>query len=402
MIRRLAFLLCLFALPAGAADFGLRGFLDARLVAPASTRSFVDGGPGKTRYGAGDDPWQFGGLGLQAHWQAAPEWLLHASAQWQRGDDPGAELVEAFVRWRPVSLTPWRQSLRFGWMFPPVSLENDGLAWTTRRTLTPAAINAWLGEEVRALAAEWRLERRGDRRALEWLAALHLGNDPTGELLAARGWSLSDLYSGVGGSVREPDNLGSAPPYRFDPYVEMDQRLGWYAGFAARSEGRGSLSLLRYDNRADPSRETHFQGNEIYAWRTRFWALGLATRTGELEWIAQAMRGDTLVRPSPRFYTATEFDAACLLASREHGAWRWGARLDWFSTHQSPPTLATPVHEHGRALTVALLWRPTPQWRVGLEWIRIDSERSDRGELGAPTRAIESQVQLSLRRFFGS
>ena len=121
-------------------------------------------------------------------------------------------------------------------------------------------------------------------------------NDPAGELLAARGWSLSDLTSGIGSRVREPDvyatDNGAPVPLRFNPFLENDGRTGWYAGGSWRAPGRGGITLLRYDNEADPS--THSGGaSPVFSWRTDFWSLGAEADVGDVVLLGQAMTGST-------------------------------------------------------------------------------------------------------------
>lgn len=391
----------LLAPPVQAQDFNLRGFLDYRLVDSAESRSFVDGGLGKSRFGSDTSPLQFGGIGVHASYTPAAQWLALVDIQTQSTDEQTVDALEAYVRYRPVSTTPWRWSTRAGWFFPPLSLENDAIGWTTSRTLTPSAINSWIGEEVRVLGNEWRVERRRPGGAIGAVAAVYLGNDPTGELLAARGWSLSDLYYGPGSSVREPDNLDESPPYRYDPFVEIDHRLGWYAGLDWHDDARGRLSLLRYDNRADPATSTEFGADhEVYSWHTWFWALAGATQIGEVELLAQAMTGGTEIKPSPFFSTETEFSAGYLLAAWSRGDWQGAARIDVFTTQQLPETLSSPANEHGNALTLALNWRPLPWLRMSAEWLRADSSRTLRPELGDPERVVDTQLQLGARVLF--
>src|SRR6185437_13141958 len=153
--------------------------------------------------------------------------------------------------------TPLRWSFKVGEFFAPVSLENDAIGWTSPWTLTPSAINSWIGEEFRTIGAEARIEWRGAAQSVEGIVALVRNNDPAGELLAARGWSLSDLTSGVGSRVREPDVYAvdnfATVPLRFNPFLENDDRVGWYAGGRWKANGLGGLSFLRYDNEADAS-----------------------------------------------------------------------------------------------------------------------------------------------------
>ena len=396
-----AMLLLLSACGSAAAELELHGWLDLRAVHPGDTPGWVDGGLGKLRWDGSGDGARFGGAAVQAHWTPQSALLLSASAQVQDTDRGTADLVEAWARWRPVSTTPWRHSLRAGLFFPQVSLENDALAWTSPYTLTPSAINSWVGEEIRSLGLEYRLERRGPRDTLEAALALFGGNDPAGELMAVRGWSLSDLVYGLGSSIRTPDLSArdAPPPRRFDPFVEVDDRIGWHGELAWRRGERARFTLMRYDNRADPSTTTVFEGHEIVSWRTRFWSAGGLLRSGGLVWIGQGMVGDTEIRPSPFFRTETGFWSAFLLAARDAGRWRPALRLDLFGTREHPSD-GDGVREHGRALTAALGWRPRPWLRVTAELVHLRGARSERILAGLPERFSGTQLQLSFRTYF--
>src|ERR1700694_5736595 len=141
-----------------AQDFQVHGFADLRLIAAPDEQSWDRGGLGKTRYGGGNDGARFGGAALTATWQATPQLLFVTDLRYQPQDHAPTSLIEAFVRYRPVSTDAWRWSLKAGEFFPPISLENEGIGWTSLWTLTPSAINSWVGEELRTLGAELRVE----------------------------------------------------------------------------------------------------------------------------------------------------------------------------------------------------------------------------------------------------
>ena len=54
-----------------------------------------------------------------------------------------ADLVEAFVLYRPELSEKVRLRLRGGAFFPPISLEHEGPAWTSAYTITGSAANSW-------------------------------------------------------------------------------------------------------------------------------------------------------------------------------------------------------------------------------------------------------------------
>lgn len=388
-----------------AQDFQWHGFLDVRAVVPASETSWLEGGLGKTRFGGGDRvKVRLGSAVLAGTWHFAPSWIAVAEAQVQSSVHPHVDLLDAFVRFRPVSTTPWRWSAKLGAFFPPISLENDGVAWTSTWTLTPSAINSWVGEELRTFGAEVNVEHRGAGSTLEAGAAVFGSNDPAGELLAARGWSLSDATSGLNASVREPDVFASLTessiPVGYQPFDEIDHRLGWYAHVTWKAPAYGQLTLLRYDNRADPARFEHYEDRDVFAWHTRFWSLGAKTRVGDVVLIAQAIDGDTAFEPAPNFYLETKFHAGYVLAGWGRGAWQPALRIDLFSLRQLPDFLSAPLSEHGHALTFALNWRPRDWLRVTGEVLRIDSTRNQRALEGLDPHQIDNQAQISARLLF--
>lgn len=127
--------------------------LDVRVAAADGEPSFLRGGAGKLdASGGGGDLAARPVLNL-----ATLIWRLnlggdvsaYVSAQAQTHQEDAVELSEAFLAWRPTPHDPTRVSARAGLFWPPFSLEHDGVAWTTTRTLTPSAVNTWIAEEVK-------------------------------------------------------------------------------------------------------------------------------------------------------------------------------------------------------------------------------------------------------------
>ena len=148
------------AAPALAADFSFNGYGDFRLVAPPSTGSYLDGDLGKLRYGTDDEVFQPGDIVGEGRVTIVPELMATATARINTQYGPAVDLIEGYVRYRPVSTTAWRWSGKVGAFFPPMSLENDQIGWTSFWTITPSAINSWVGEELRTIGAEGTLEWR--------------------------------------------------------------------------------------------------------------------------------------------------------------------------------------------------------------------------------------------------
>jgi hypothetical protein len=401
--RVLALLLCGAALPAmaRAQDLHAQGFVEARAVSSSlDDASWTDGGLAKTRYGEGDPALAFAGA-LSLSWQASASLLAVVDLQAQPQASPQLGVVSAYLRWRPVSTSRWRWSARAGAFFPPVSLENDGVGWTSRWTLTPSAINSWVGEELRTIGAEARLEHRSERfGSIEGGMSVFKWNDPAGDLIAARGWALGDVTSPLNATVREPDAGNGGDRIGYKPFVENDGRPGWHADLQWTSASGLRLRLLRYDNRADPNSESEHAGREVYSWRTRFDSFGAELPRGQWVLAGQWMDGSTIIEPVPDLYFDTRFRAAYLLAARDAGKWRPALRYDRFRIRNVPDFAANPMDEDGHAWTLAMNWRPSDAWRLTGEWLRVDSRRGQRAFQGLPARQREQLLQLSLRYQF--
>ncbi|CAN5387654.1 hypothetical protein BH10PSE4_BH10PSE4_15660 [soil metagenome] len=131
----------------------LSGVVDLRLDGADGETAWIDGGLGKARFGDGGKP----ALG-----EASIVWNPRFStglgavviAQSQQGQDRVVDVGEAYLTYRADLASRVRLSGRAGLMYPPISLEHDGLEWSVPDTITPSAINSWVAEETKALAVE--------------------------------------------------------------------------------------------------------------------------------------------------------------------------------------------------------------------------------------------------------
>jgi len=405
MKRRLVLLLVACASPlASAQDFHAQGFIEARVPSyDGNEVSWTEGGLGKLRFGQGSDSVEPAGA-LSVSWQASESVLAVVDLQAQGQASPNLGVISAWVRWRPVSTSAWRWSLRAGAFFPPVSLENDGVGWTSRWTLTPSAANSWVGEELRTIGAEARLEHRGAHGSIEGGLALFRWNDPAGELIASRGWAMGDVTSPLGARVRQPDAYSDPiflpAPVRYKPFVENDGAVGWHADLEWRGSNGSLLRGLHYDNRADPSTYSDQLGRELFSWHTKFDSVGVEVPVGPVLLVSQWLGGSTSIEPVPDLYIESRFDAAFLLASWERGAWRPALRYDDFRVRQDPDFIGDLLEEDGHAWTAALNWRPRESLRITAEWLRMDSRRGQRVLDGLEPRQREDLLQLNLRYQF--
>jgi hypothetical protein len=383
--------------PAAAADFQFEGYGDVRLVAPPVTESYLDGELGKLRYGSGDDNFQLGDLVGQGRVLITPELMATATARAEQDYGPALNLLEAYIRYRPVSTNAWRWSVKVGAFFPPMSLENEQVGWTSFWTITPSAINSWVGEELRIIGAEGTLEWRRESGTLTLAGAVFGDNDPAGVMIADRGWTFDDRYTGLFGPQRLPDAsaFGSAPPVYAHLFTEIDNRPGWYLDLSWEPEDIGGFEVMRYDNEADP-RDT--QGDQI-AWHTRFWDIGFQKQLGKLTLLSQGMSGATTIEPSPFFHQTTDFRSAYALAGYDMDEWWAAARVDVFQT-RTTASFPSDLDEDGHAFTLSLSWLPKKWLRFTAELLSVDDTRQERLVEGDPAHAVETQFQFLTRVYF--
>ena len=102
-------------------------------------------------------------------WTPRFSWSLGGTvvATAQQGQDQAVDLSEAFLTYKPLLGGGTRIVARAGLFWPPVSLEHTGPEWRVRDTITPSAINSWIGEEVKVGGLEAQVDSSGRRRTAE-------------------------------------------------------------------------------------------------------------------------------------------------------------------------------------------------------------------------------------------
>lgn len=381
----------------------ISGVVDARVVAADGEASWIDGGFGKLRFG--DEA----GVRLA---EAAVAWnprftdSLSAvvTAEFQDGADPHIDISEAYIAWRGDP-GPVRFSARAGLYWPTLSLEHDGLLWTVPDTLTPSAINSWIGEEVKVVGAE--VTARGDLfgQSLSGTVGVFGYGDTAGTLLSFRGWALHDLKNTAIGVMPLPP-LSPYMAARQAPFttslLELDHRAGVYGRVEWAPSPNLTLDLFGYDNRGD--RTSNNDDNE-WAWDTRFAAVGLSWRVdGRTTLRAQALDGVTLMgfRSSAlnQIWVDVGFTSAYVSATREMGPGALTGRLDAFATDDHTLTVLDNNDEDGWAATVAWRWDLTPRASLVFEAVRVESDRPSRALAELEPRQVQMQAQTALRYAF--
>ena len=390
--------------------------LDLRAAHGSDQVSWLDGGLGKTRYGArengGRDVLALAQTSLVADAKITEIFAAHVQLNFDAEPDAASRrarvgLVEAFATFRPEPSPRVRLRFKGGMFFPPLSLEHTGKAWSTVHTITPSAVNAWLGEEVRATGLEATAAFRPGRHELSATAAVFSNNDPSGTLLSWRGWAMHDRQTAAFDELPIPPlaSFRADGPFRnhepWDaPIREVDGRLGYYYGAAWSMDDAYELRASFWDNNADPTAFDGFQ----YGWYTEVWSFGgRAELPGDATVIAQYMDGTTEMGDLGGGVLAVDnrFRAAYALVTAGFGRHRVTGRYDWFDVEDRDVlAVEDPNDEDGHAWTAAYLLTLHDTTRVAVEWLRVTSTRPSRADLGLDAKATETQLQASLRLRF--
>jgi len=386
---------------ARADDFTWAGYIDGRLIAPPHEVSWLKGGLGKLRFGSPDGSvdLRFADAIADLGWHATPELSLTTSLRIEPDQRTGVDALEAYASYRPHADGAWRWSLKTGAFFPPLSLENNDIGWSSVYTLTPSAINSWVGDELRTIGAEGAIARRTQIGTVTLLGALYTRNDPAGVLIAERGWTLDDRPTGLFETVHEPnaslEHMRRAAPDRTPLFLEIDGRPGWYAGGAWDLPGVGHAQFLYYDNDAMPTAHE----SDYFTWHTQFWSEGVRSNIGDATILFQNIAGSTTVEfRAPSTWT-TNFWSSYALASYDLGDWRLSLRGDLFGTAQDA-AFWNSFGEHGRAVTASVAWAPLDWLKLTAELIALDATRLERVAEGLAKEEVDDQFQLSARVSF--
>jgi hypothetical protein len=393
-------LLCsvvLWASAVGAQDrVSVNGDFDLRWVHATGDPSYLNGGLGVLRFDPEHEGIEFGRAFLAPNFRVTDIVAVRAviDAYGDHDRNP-VDLSELYIDVRPFPTTAIRWHARVGAFFMPVSLENRGIGWTDVYSITPSAVNTWLGEELRTIGAEvearWLGASIGYLGDVALVAATYGWNDPAGALISQRGFALTDRPSNLFGGL-------GRPPTRF--YYEIDRKPGYYSGLSWRHHDRLEVRVLRYDNHGDPGAATETGGG---AWRTRFSSLGARLEpSAHWTFIAQYLDGNTAVGADSagenQFYM--NFHADFALASFDWARQRLTARYDDFHTHQLSGFFGPPSNEAGHSWTFAWSHEWSDHWQIVAEWLRVTSRFPPRLALGESALQVESQVQLAARYHF--
>ena len=404
----------LWASPASAGDlklftsdsFQLSG--DVRLVAVDGEKSWLDGGLGKLRSGSD------GGLRVRPQlgnaslvWTPQFAWSLGAIVvgSLQGGERTEVGLSQAYLSFKPMRGTELAFSARAGLMWPPVSLEHEGADWHVKDSITPSAINSWMGEEVRPVAAEATLAANLGEHKLRATAAVMASNDTSGTLLTFRGWALHDRTTLA--FRRQPlpplddEVAGYQAPFThplLDIHNGFAHRPGYYAKLAWQPPIPIRLELFRYDNRANPE---DINADLEWGWRTQFNNVGAVAELGRAtELKLQAMDGRTrmgfIEEGETRPWVDNNFRSAFVMLVHQLGSVGLATRIEAFDTHNRGSDVDGEYDDKGWSAMLAAR-RDWTHFTGLVELLHVSSKREDREEIGLHRRQRQTQLQAEVR-----
>jgi hypothetical protein len=391
----------LLAAAGPAAADGFEASADVLAVSSSGTTSYLNDGLGALRFDSDHQGVQLDNLrfGYRGTFDQIVHFSTEAVSYGDRDSNP-VDLTEAFAEIRPFPHGPWRSRLKIGAFYAPISLENRLPGWRSAYSLSPSAINTWVGEELRTFGAEYQLDWLGRQRGHGWEltagGSMYGWNESAGELMSERGWAVHDRQSTLFAK------FGNA-----QPGAVADERLltaaganraGYYINATARYLDSFEVRVLHYDNRANPAAYSEQANN--YPWQTQFNSAGVRWTPDE-HWslISQWLRGSTCSDSEDEEYYCWNFESEFLLLSWQYGANRLSGRYDRFDMHQSEPLddIDDGYRDQGHAWTFAYQRDVNRYLSVALEFIQVDSRLNERLEFNLPESAVEREFELALR-----
>jgi hypothetical protein len=387
----------------------ISGYLDIRGGVADGDQTWLKGGYGKARYG-GDRTGntlgrlEVGEAGLVWHPRFSQLVGAVVHLEYEPGADHAIDIVESYLTFKTPPDAALRLSGRAGVFYPPVSLEHDRFAWTVDHSITPSAINTWIGEEIKVAGLEGTVRQSLGPGDLSFTASAFEADDTAGTLLAFRGWALHDQEATVFGSFPMPTDAPMRQSFfgYQDPFTrsmdEIDDRVGFYGQVAYTTDNGFSLSATHFDNAGN---RLALDGKQ-WGWATRFTNFGASFKPApQATVLAQYLTGETRTGWSmPQVVIDANFSAFYVLGAWDFGLAELTARYDDFRVDDQSFIAQDNENETGSAITLALGRQLTRHLLGRLELMQIDSDRPQRADAGLDPKDRQTVFQTSVRYDF--
>jgi len=382
------------------------GAIDTSYDSGSDSVSWLNKGWGITRFDKYDDNLSISRAAFTGRVDFTNSWSVFGVAQYVSDPKATFGFTEAYFQYQPIA-KGYQFSAKIGALYPKMSLENTGFAWSSPYTYNFSALNAWLGEEVRAIGTELTIKRPARRFRSKYDVSFHTaifkGNDPAGTLIAWRGLLPHDRQTHLN------ERIGFAPLYSLQkpqlskqwqhsaPFHEIDGRFGFYAGAHIEYFKKHSLRVYWYDNNADPAAINESIGQ--YAWDTKFLSVAWKSKlTKHTHFVVQAMSGSTTMGPGRGI--DNNFNSWFLLLSHKWQNYRFSTRYEQSKVIDKDNWTFDPNASDNQALTLHVSRSLYDKWRVGLELIYSDSWLSYRYKSGLPLDVINKSWRTTISYTF--
>ncbi len=316
------------------------------------------------------------------------------------------EITELYWQYRPLYASTMRSRWRVGFFYPKLSIENRGSVWSSLYNLNYSAINSWIGEELRTFGVEgrwsWKIDKSANEKAplkLNLTASAFAYNDPTGAILAWKGWSNHDLQSGINNKLpfAAPAGVAAADNIQansFQSFREIDGRPGGYIGLGLSRKRSFKVEWFHYDNQAE---DTAFEDGH-YAWHTTFNHISAHYfLTKELEAFGQYIRGRTSMGNG---FVDNRFESAFIAISKSQGPHRLSARFERAIVDDLDNTPLDDNKEAGNSFNLNYSYYLAPHWKFSSEYQQRRSRQARRSYRQEPIYVKEEQLSFSARYYF--
>lgn len=383
------------------AETKFRGLLQSQIaIAADDEASYLERGTGLLRYDD-DNRFDLAHAMLEIKSELGNNFSLHGILNHTIRPKPFTNITQLSLKYKPIWSAKYRYQFRAGMFYPEMGFENPDIGWLSPYAYTNSAINSWIGEELRAIGGEVKITRPGrahggSPHTFALVGSIYKGNDPTGTILAWRGWGLHDKQSLLNETIFFARYPSIGPGEELDPqaawvepFREIDGRFGYYAGIHWDYQKKSRVRYYYYNNNAD---ETILARRGQYAWHTLFHNISWQYRFNK-EWrlLAQYMDGNTAMGPGA---VNVDFNSWFAMLSYKKGPHRTSFRYDDFETIDQDRLIPEDDNNgDGYGFTIAYRYNINKNIQIGTEFVYVDSFQANRAQWPARETDI-SQSQL--------
>lgn len=385
--------------PITVAETQVRGLIQGQIpLGTDNETSFFNGGTGLLKFDDQHDNPEISQALLEVKSDLTSTLKLEAVLNHTTHPDSSTNFTQLGFRYNPIWSQKYRWQLRGGMFYPQFGFENPDIGWLSPFNYTNSAISTWIGEELRTLGAEVKFTRpgraHGSPHTFSLTGSFYKANDPTGTLLAWRGWGLHDKQTQLHEtvpfayypSIQNPGFLNGQKPW-VDVFREIDGRWGLYAGMHWDYKQKSEVRFYYYNNKADENKVA--RGGQ-YAWQTLFNSLSWQYRFNS-KWrlIMHYMDGNTSMGP---YKVNVDFRSWNALISYKTGPHRFSARYDKFSTSDKDKYPQDQNDSNGFAFTTSYRYDWNKHIQLGLEYVFINRFQANRAQWYWDTDITQHQM----------